>query len=40
LAGDVVRMGAMRNSYNIFVGKPTGKRLLGRPVRRWKDSVR
>jgi hypothetical protein len=29
-------MGAMRSAYNIFVGKPEGKRPLGRPRRRWK----
>jgi len=34
--GHVARMGAMRNAYNIFVGKPEGKRPLGRPRRRWK----
>jgi len=27
----------MRNSYNIFVGKYEGKRLLGRPRHGWKD---
>jgi hypothetical protein len=26
----------MRNSYNILVGKPEGKRLLEKPRRRWK----
>jgi hypothetical protein len=30
----------MRNAYNILVGKPEGKRPLGRPRRRWKDNVR
>jgi hypothetical protein len=24
-----------RNAYNIFMGKPEGKRLQGRPRRRW-----
>jgi hypothetical protein len=31
------RMGEMRNAYRILVGKPEGKRLLGRPRRRWVD---
>jgi hypothetical protein len=31
LAGYVARMGEMRNAYKIFVGKPEGKRPLGRP---------
>jgi hypothetical protein len=34
--GQVARMGAMRNAYNILVGKPGGKRTLGRPKRRWE----
>jgi hypothetical protein len=29
-----------RNAYNILVGKPEGKRSLGRPWRRWDDNVR
>jgi len=32
-AGHVVRMGEMGNAYNIFVGKPEGKRPLGKPSR-------
>jgi hypothetical protein len=34
LEGHVVRMGAKRNAYRILVGKPEGKRPLGRPRRR------
>jgi hypothetical protein len=30
----------MRNAYKIFVGKREGKRTLGRPTRRWDDSIR
>jgi hypothetical protein len=30
----------MRNSHNILVGKPEGKRPLGRPRRRWDDIIR
>jgi hypothetical protein len=29
-----------RNEFNILTGKPTGKRPLGRPRRRWEDSIR
>jgi hypothetical protein len=28
-----------RNAYRILVGKPAGKRPLGRPRRRWVDSI-
>jgi hypothetical protein len=34
-AGHVARMGKKRNAYRILVGKPEGKRPLGRPRRRW-----
>jgi hypothetical protein len=27
------------NSHNILVGKPEGKRLLGRPRHRWEDNI-
>jgi hypothetical protein len=30
----------MRNAYNISVGKPEGKRPLGRPRCRWEDNIR
>jgi hypothetical protein len=30
----------MRNSYKIVIGKPKGKRLLGRTRRRWEDNIR
>jgi hypothetical protein len=33
-------MGEMRNAYNILVGKPEGKRPLGRPRHRWEGNVR
>jgi hypothetical protein len=33
-------MGEMRNEYNILVGKPEGKRSLGRPRHRWEDNIR
>jgi hypothetical protein len=33
-------MGEMRNSYRNLVGKPEGKRLLGRPGRSWESSIK
>jgi hypothetical protein len=33
-------MGEKRNAYRLFVGKPEGKRPLGRPRRRWMDNIR
>jgi hypothetical protein len=33
-------MGEIRNVYNILVGKPEGKRQLGRPRRRWEGNIR
>jgi hypothetical protein len=38
-SGHVTRMGEMRNAYKIVVGKPEGKRPLGRPRRRWEDNI-
>jgi hypothetical protein len=38
-AGHVARMGGKRNAYRILVGKPEGKRLLGRPRRRWVSNI-
>ena len=39
-AGHVVRMGEDTGVYRVLVGKPEGKRPLGRPRRRWVDIVR
>jgi hypothetical protein len=36
----VARMGEKRNAYRILVGKPDGKRLLGRPRRRGVDNIK
>jgi hypothetical protein len=36
----VARMGEERKVYKVLVGKPEGKRPLGRPRRRWEDGVR
>jgi hypothetical protein len=33
-------MGETRNAYRILVGKPKGKRSLGRPRRRWVDDIK
>jgi hypothetical protein len=33
-------MGEERKVYKVLVGKPEGKRPLGRPGRRWEDGVR
>jgi hypothetical protein len=35
----VARMIAMRNAYDILVGKPEGKRPVGKTGRRWEDSI-
>jgi hypothetical protein len=39
-AETVARMGGKRNAYRIFVGKPEGKRPLGRQRRRWVDNIK
>jgi hypothetical protein len=39
-AGHVARMGEKRNTCRILVGKPEGKRPLGRPRRRWVDNIK
>jgi hypothetical protein len=39
-AGHVARMGETRNVYKILVGKPEGKRPLGRPRHRWVDNIK
>jgi hypothetical protein len=33
-------MGEKRNAYRLLVGKPEGKRPLGRPRRKWVDNIR
>jgi hypothetical protein len=40
LAGHVARMGENRNAYRLLVGKPEGKRPLGRSRRRWADNIK
>ena len=39
-AGNVARMGEERGVYRVLVGKPDGKRPLGRPRRTWVDNIR
>jgi hypothetical protein len=36
----VARMGEKRNVYRLLVGKPEGKRPLGRPRCRWMDNIK
>jgi hypothetical protein len=39
-AGHVARMGEGRGVYRVLVGRPEGKRPLGRPGRRWEDNIK
>ena len=39
-AGHVAHMGEEWGVYRVLVGKPEGRRLLGRPRRRWVDNIR
>ena len=39
-AGHVAHMGEEKEAYRVLVGKPEGKRPLGRPRRRWVDNIR
>jgi len=39
-AGHVARMGQERGVHSVLVGKPEGKRPLGRPRRRWEDNIK
>jgi len=39
-AGHVARMDERMGEYRVLVGKPEGKRLLGRPRRRWEDNIK
>ena len=38
-AGHVARMGEGRGVLRVLMGKPEGKRPLGRPRRRWEDNI-
>ena len=39
-AGHVAHMGEDRGVHRVLVGKPEGKRPLGRPRRRWEDNIK
>jgi hypothetical protein len=39
-AEHVARMGKDRDVHRVLVGKPEGKRSLGRPRRRWADNIK
>jgi hypothetical protein len=39
-AGHVARMGEDRGVHWVLVGKPEGKRPLGRPRHRWEDNIK
>ena len=39
-AGHIGRMGERRVIYRFLVGKPEGKRPLGRPRRKWEDNIK
>jgi len=38
--GHVAHMGERRGVYRVLVGKPDGKRPLGRPRHRWEDNIK
>jgi hypothetical protein len=39
-AGNVACKGMVRGAYNILVGRPEGRRPVGRPRRRWEDNIK
>jgi len=39
-AGHVARMGEEKGVYRLLLGKPEGKKPMGRPRRRWVDNIR
>jgi hypothetical protein len=39
-AGHVARVWEKRGAYRILVGRPEGRRPLGRPRRRWEDNIK
>ena len=40
MGGHVTRMGERKGVYRVLVGKPGGKRPLGRLRRRWEDNIK
>jgi hypothetical protein len=39
-AGHLAHVGDSRGAYRVLVGKPEGRRRLGRPRRRWEDNIK
>jgi hypothetical protein len=39
-AGHAASMGKGRGIYRVLVGRPKGKRSMGRPKRRWEDNIK
>jgi hypothetical protein len=39
-AGHVARTGEKRDAHRLLIGKPEGRRPLGRPKRRWADNIK
>ena len=39
-AGHVAHMKERKDVFRVLVGKPEGKRSLGRPRRRWEDNIK
>ena len=39
-AGDVAHTGERKGVYRVLVGKPEGKRPVGRPRHRWEDNIK
>jgi hypothetical protein len=39
-AGNMARMGEGRSIYRVLVGRPEGKRPLGRPRRKWQNNIK
>ena len=39
-SGHITRMGEKRGVYRVLVGKPEGKKPLGRPRRRWENNIK
>jgi len=40
VGGECSAYGERRGEYRVLVGKPEGKRTLGRPKRRWEDNIK
>jgi hypothetical protein len=40
MGGALARRGEKRGAYRILLGRPEGRRPLGRPRRRWEDNIK